>query len=478
MSGTALVARVAAMEVRALLRRILQDTVGDLVPARVAGPAVLVLLTGGTVLLTFQALDVGRALGSGFGPGLVAGLFSAAATALAMTALIGTHVWSRVTADERLRLAILPLGRRALTVVATVPALVPTAVGLYVSLPSLVVLTLTTQVGLATVVGSLALGFAVPLALAALWTVPLLVVRPRRDLVVVGLVALSLAGLLLHAVRRAGAGDAGIDAGGNPVLWVLTKTDRYTAGEALLSTLALVVSGAAVVGLRHLRARQRPRRARVQRASTGRPSRVPPAPRVWAGLVRIVWRQSSLVSEIGVAAVLGAVVCLVAAVLLVQDRFTHGYTALLIASGFGALPLLGLHSALGPTYRLTQLGVRPVDIRFGLAGAGLVFHTVSLLPGVVVLVWRGGTPVDVVVFAALSAVTFGIVLSVGSALRRVAGTSLGRSLGVALVMPPFFLLIRLGVPSWPLPAVLAAAVAALAVLTATLTLTVRRTSTV
>jgi hypothetical protein len=240
--------------------------------------------------------------------------------------------------------------------------------------------------------------------------------------------------------------------------------------------LLLAASTWALVAVRRLRSRQRPRRERPMRAVETTPSRVPAAPRVWGGLVRIICRQSSLVTEIGVAAVMSAVVCLFSAILLVQDRFTHGYTALLVAAGFGALPLLGLQSALGPTYRLTQMGLRPIDIRLGLASAGVLFQGVSLLPGVGVLLWRGADLSDIVVFAAFAAVTFGIVLSIGSALRRITATSLGRSLGVAMAMLPFFLLFQLGVPSWPVLGILGAALVALAVLATTLTVTVRRTS--
>lgn len=477
MSDLALVARVASAEVGELLRRIIRETVGDRVSTRASGLAVAVLLTGLTVLLTLQALGVGRQLGSGFGPGLVATIFTGSATALGMTALVGTHVWSRITSREREKLAILPLGRVTLSLLAAVPAMVPTALGLYVALPSVIAVGITTEVGAVTILGSVALGVGMPLALAALWTLPMLVLRPRRDLVVVALVAASLAALLGHALRLAATQDAApTGAVLNPVLWVLTNESQYSLSEAGLSLLLLTVSVVALATVRHLRSAQRPRPTRQAVDVAAPPARVPVAPRVWGGLVRVIWRQSSLVSEIGVAAVLGAAVCLFASILLVQGRFTHGYTALLVAAGFGALPLLGLQSALGPTYRLTQMGLRPSDIRLGLVGAGVAFQGLSLAPGVAVLVWRGASVTDVVVFGALAAVTFGIVLSIGSVLRRITATSLGRSLGVALTMVPIYLLIDIGVPSWPFLGIMAAAVGTLAFLGATLGLTVRRTS--
>ena len=197
---------------------------------------------------------------------------------------------------------------------------------------------------------------------------------------------------------------------------------------------------------------------------------------MWTGLVRVVWRRSSLVSEIGVAAVLGAVVCFFASVLLVQDRFTHGYTALLVAAGFSALPLLGVPGALGPISRLTQVGLRPGDIRLGLVGAGALFHGVSLLPGAAVLVWRGVRVADLVVLGALAVVTFGITLSVGTLLRRITASSLGRSLAVAVAMVPFFGVAAAGLPSWPVAGILAAAVGSFAVLALTLAGAVRQRS--
>jgi hypothetical protein len=476
-SDLAVVARVASAEVGELLRRIIRETVGDRVSKRASGLAVAALLTGLTVLLTLQALGVGRQLGSGFGPGMVATIFTGFATALGMTALVGTHVWSRITSRERERLAILPLGRVRLSLLAAVPALVPTALGLYLALPSIIALSITTRVGAVTILGSVALGVGMPLALAALWTLPMLVLRPRRDLVVVALVAVSLAALLGHALRLAATqGAAPTGTVPNPVLWVLTKGSQYSLSEAALSLLFLTVSVVALATVRHLRSAQRPRPTRQAVNVAAPPARVPVAPRVWVGLVRVIWRQSSLVAEIGVAAVLGATVCFFASILLPQGRFTHAYTSLLIAAGFGALPLLGLQGTLGPTYRLTQMGMRPSDIRLGLVGAGVAFQGLSLAPGVAVLVWRGASVTDVVVFGALAAVTFGIVVSIGSVLRRITATSLGRSLGVALAMVPFYLLIRIGVPSWPFLGIMAAAVGTLAFLGATLGLTVRRTS--
>lgn len=479
MSDLALVARVASAQVGELLRRIIRETVGDRVSTWASELAVAALLTGLTVLLTLQALGVGRQVGSGFGPGVVATIFTGSATALGMTALVGMHVWSRITSREREKLAILPLGRVTLSLLAAVPAMVPTALGLCVALPSIITLSITTEVGAVTILGSVALGVGMPLALAALWTLPMLVLRPRRDLVVVALVAASLAALLGHALRLAAMQDAApTGAVLNPVLWVLTNESRYSLSEAGLSLLLLTVSVVALATVRHLRSAQRPRPRPTRQAVdvAAPPARVPVAPRVWGGLVRVIWRHSSLVSEIGVAAVLGATMCFFASILLVQGRFTHGYTALLVAAGFGALPLLGLQSALGPTYRLTQMGLRPSDIRLGLVGAAVAFQGLSLAPGVAVLVWRGASVTDVVVFGALAAVTFGIVLSIGSVLRRITATSLGRSLGVALAMAPFFLLIHIGVPSWPFLGIMAAAMGTLAFLGATLGLTVRRTS--
>lgn len=477
MSDLALVTRVASAEVGEIFRRIIRETVGDRLSTRILGLAVAALVTGLTVLFTLQAVKAGRELGGAYGPGVVASLFTGEATALAMTALVGAYIWSRTTSRQRERLAILPLGRRMLSLMAAVPAMVPTALGLCVALPASIALAITTEIGALTLLGSVALGVGMPLALAAIWTLPMLVIRPRRDLVVVALVAASLVGLLGHAiwfVAKQDAAPTGVVL--NPVLWVLTNGSQYSLIAVGVSLLLLTVSAVAFATVRHLRSTQRPRPTR-QVVNVAAPSaRVPVALRVWGGLVRVIWRQSSLVSEIGLAAVWSAFMCFLASILLPQGRFTHGYTALLVAACFGALPLLGLQSTLGPTYRLTQMGLRPSDIRLGLVGAAVVFQGTTLAPGVAVLVWRGASATDVVVFGALAAVTFGIVLSLGSVLRRITGTALGRTLGVAFAMVPLYLLIDIGVPSWPFLGIMAAAVGSLAFLGATLGLTVRRTS--
>lgn len=471
-----MVAKVAVAEVRELLRRLARDALGERVSLRTSALVAGCGLTVVTLVLAWRALDTGRQLGVGFGPGLLAALFTGSGVALGMTALVGAHVWSRGTRVERERLAILPLGPRSLSTLAAVPAMVPAALGLYVALPSIIGLAVTTRIAPTTLVGSFALGVAMPLALAVVWTLPMVVLRPRRDLAVVALVAASLAAALAHALwlvsREAAAPSS---ARVNPVVWVLTNEEDYSAVAALVAVGLLGTSGVALGALRRVRGRQLPR-ARPRRRRTPLDGWLPAGPRVWTGLVRVVWRRSSLVSEIGVAAVLGAVVCFFASVLLVQDRFTHGYTALLVAAGFSALPLLGVPGALGPISRLTQVGLRPGDIRLGLVGAGALFHGVSLLPGAAVLVWRGVRVADLVVLVALAVVTFGITLSVGTLLRRITASSLGRSLAVAVAMVPFFAVAAAGLPSWPVAGILAAAVGSFAVLALTLAGAVRQRS--
>ncbi len=476
MSTPAVVAKVAVAEGRELLRRLAREALGDRVSIRTSATLAGSVLSVVTVVLAWRALDTGRQLGSGFGPGLLAALFTASGVALGMTALIGTHVWSRSTSVERERLAVLPLGPRALSALAAVPAMVPTALGLYVALPSILVLAFTTRIAPTTLVGSFALGFALPATLAVVWTVPMVVLRPRRDLAVVALVAASLAALLGHALWLMSQGDVAFGwARLNPLVWVLTNEEDYSAAASALGVGLLAASVAALGALRRVRARQQPR-TRLRRRRATLDGWLPAGPRVWTGLVRVVWRRSSLVSEIGVAAVLGAVVCFFASVLLVQDRFIHGYTALLVAAGFSALPLLGVPGALGPISRLTQMGMRPADIRLGVAGAGALFHLVSLLPGAAVLVWRGVRATDLIVLFALAVVTFGITLSVGTLLRRITASSLGRTLGVAVAMVPFFGVAVAGLPSWPVPGILAAAVGSSAFLALTLGGTVRQRS--
>ena len=94
MSDFAIVARVASAEVGELLRRIIRETVGSRVSTRASGLAVAALATGLTVLLTLQALEVGRQLGAGYGPGLVASILSSGTRPVRMVSSASkSHRW-------------------------------------------------------------------------------------------------------------------------------------------------------------------------------------------------------------------------------------------------------------------------------------------------------------------------------------------------------------------------------------------------
>ena len=464
---------VAGRQVNGATRRIVREVSGGRVPTHVAVPVVLALGLGVVTLLTLQSVSLGRQLGSGFGPGLVASVLSFAGMALGVTSIIGSHMWSDVTRREREALAVLPLGGWQLSVLAAVPALLPTLVALTAAVPSLVALGVTTRMSFGTMAGALALGLATPVVLAVVWTLPLLALRPRRDLVVVVWVALSLGAVAAHAFWAASqdaapAGPSRL----NPVLWVLRKPDQYTLTQTCAAVAALAAATGALLWLRRVRRSQTSRRSRrgALRTSPARSSLT--ALRVWTGLVRIIWRQSSLFSELGVAALLSALVSFLASVLLVQGRDVHGTTALLVAVGFGALPLLGVRSALGPTFRLTQLGMGAGDIRIGLTAAAAVFFGVPLLPGVLIMAWRGVALRHFVVMLALAAVAFAIVLSCGVVLRGITATSLGRTVGVGVCMALLYALIHAGLPTWPALAIVAAGVVSTALLALVLRLAV------
>ncbi|MGL5853134.1 MAG: hypothetical protein ACRCZD_20330 [Phycicoccus sp.] len=476
MSSTTVLLKVAGAEVRHLLRRLAREALGDRVSARTSGWVAAAGLTALTIFLAMRAVQTGGEIGSGFGPGLVATLFTGSAVALGMTAVIGMQMWSRSARAESERLAILPLGRPSLAALGAVASVVPSLLGLWVTLPSIVAIAMTTRIPPTTALGAFTLGLAMPLALAAFWTIPMVLLRPRRDLVVVGLVALSLVAALAHALWQASQ-DAGAPSWArfNPVLWVLTNADEYSSVTALLSVAALALSVVVLVVLRRIRIRQTPRELPWE-LPTGLTSRLPIRVRLQLALVRIVWRRSSLVSELGVAIVLSTVICAVASVLLGQARLAHGYTALLIAAAFAALPLLGVPGTLVPVSTLVQLGMRPRDIRAGLVGAAALFHTSSLVPGAAVLIWRGAQPVHLGVWCALVAVTFGIALGVGVVLRRITSTSLGRSAAVATAMPPFFGVVMIGLPTWPAAAITATAAGVGVVLVSVLTASIRQRS--
>ena len=470
------VVRVAGRQVGDVLRRLVRELTGGRVRPDIGIAVITVGLAAGAGLLTLQALRTGQQLGPGYGPGLIASIVSVAGVALGMTSLIGTHMWARSTQVERERLAVLPLRGWPLSLLAGTPSLLPSAVALTAATPSVVVLGLTTRIDLASLVGALTLGLALPLALGVVWTVPMLLLRPRRDLAVVVLVALSLGGLTGHAVWAASrtADDAGWQP--NPVLSVLVRSEQYTVGEALATTVALGVSAALLLLVRRTRRRQQPRRRRALGGDVAAALPLPAVVRVWLGVVRVIWRQSSLVSELGVAVLLSGLIFFFASVAWAQGQEVYGRTAVFVAAGFGALPLLGVRSALGSTARLTQLGMRAGDIRAGLVGAGVLFHMVTMLPGLGILLWRGVSGGRLVTAALLTLVVFTVALSCGSVLRRVTATSVGRTVAVGVSMVVFYALLQAGLTSWPPTAIAGTALAGVAVLAGVLRFTVSQSS--
>lgn len=477
MKSVGLMLFVAGTQFRNLLLRLYDQTLGGLIPYRLFVVLMASVPLAILMWLSAEAHSVGSELSSTFGPGLAAGLFFFGAMSLGATAIIGQRIWSGNIQAERERLAVLPLQHHSLSLLSALPTLTPVLLGLGVSLPPLVLLSGPTGIGLGTGIGAAALGLSVPIALAAAWSgIALLVRRPRADqamgLVLVG--ALML--LWAHALWLAGRESTDITLGGgfSPVVWVLRTEGNYTASQILLCLGGLAASTFVLVAVKSLRRRLPPRQQEGSLQVALFRDGVPLSSRVWEGLVRVALRQSALASEIGIAALLCASVSFLSSYLWVQGRHSDASTAMLVAAGFAALPLLGLRNAVGPTYRLVQLGVRTVDARVGVVMAAAFFFVAALLPGLALHLWRGVGPFGVLRFILISVVSFSVGLVVASLLRRITESSLGRTLAAFVLAGPLVAMVATDLQNASTSVLVGVAISSVLVATMVLAATLRR----
>jgi hypothetical protein len=469
---------VATAQIKNLLRRTHRGSpmgwVDERVVGLVAAGALVVLAGVGTV----QSARVGARMGSTFGPGPIATTMSFTGALTAVTAIIAASIWRRQVREEAARLGVLPLGSRAVRVLSLVPALLPVSLGVLVSAPVLVAFAVMSGTGVITLVTGVALGACLTLIVHAVWVGVVGLVRPRADRAPALLTAITLVMFLAHAVWTATRRDGQDrwDAVANPVVWVLKRETAYSPLAMAAATAILVTALVLMAWVARAASRRRDGARAAADAgphhATDRIVLVPLGLRTPAWMIRLIWRQSAVASEIGTGAILGLLLAFLSSLLLAQGRAEHAAVGLFAMAGFCALPLMGVRSTLGSVPRLTSLGAGLADIRLGLIAAGVVFYLAAATPGVLLLILRDAPPASVAKLLLYGAVIFGPAMAIGSMMRTMTMHSLGRSAAVIATMLLLVGGFRAGVAQWSLPALAASAVVSGSVLAVVLWRTV------
>lgn len=475
MAGARASSLIAGQQLAEIVRLLHRAATGGRVPYVAFQVGLVILAWGGTGILLQRCWQAGRELGVGAGPGLATAMVFAAGSVAGAGLVVGVQLRSRVLRAERERLAILPLGRLALSVHASVPVVVPSALGALVSLLSIIALSTGMQRpptsllaasfwGTALALGMELLTMAVPAGLPGAQ-------RWRVGLLVGGLLGLYGHGLALISDANR---DPRSEGAWNPVVLMLLRDSEFSAVELLLAAAASCALGTLLlsIGVRRPGSRA-PRNARPSAPSRRQRWPWPAAWRVRLALVRIMVRHSAVTGEVLIMGSLGAVTGLVAAHLSGQGRADAADVLLVLTAALAALPTLGIRAALGPTERLRRLGVHPADARTSLVfGAILASGGVAMLVSTVLVV-RGVDLVTVARFWSFSVIVGALAFIAANLMRELAAFSVGRAITTIGYTVAVFVALNAGLPSRSLTATTSGAVLAIAagwlVLRATLT---------
>lgn len=464
----ALVTATASTLTGQTLRQLHRLTVARFVSFSTFSILLALLAVGVVSLLVLQSAQTGSALAAGSTDVVVllTGLLFVCGSLSGLALVLCRDLWSRHIRAEAERLAVLPLGRRSLAVLALLPSLLPPLIGAVVGVLGIVAFCWGLGQGPLTPLTGIAFGMAFAMSVGLLWILVLRAANAPAPSAL--LTSLTVGGLVVHAgwtTVQHGA-SPGAPHAWSPVVMALGRETPFSWWHSVVAVSLLVGLTWLFVEV-DLRGHTR-RRGTSCKGTTVRRSGMwlPPAGRVaWEVLLTIV-RQSSIRSEVGLSLALCGGAAWVAGRMEQVGRGDAAASTVVVAAVFSALPVLGLRSSLGPSYRLWLLGARASDVRAGFIAAASLCAGAGVLAALVVLQVMSSSTGLMLLILLWAAVSLGVATIVSIALRGVASTSIGRMAAtVGLLIPtltPLFAGMDL-MASWPILAVAAVSLGAAAV---------------
>lgn len=445
-----LVLATAAAQVGEIARRIHRLTLERFISFATFVALLTALGVAFVAVVVLQSASYGSSLASTAinGATLLSGVLFVCGSLAGAVGLLISDLWFRHVLAERERLAILPLGRRALTFLALVPTLFPVFVGVCVAVLSILAFCWGMRASPITPLSGFALGLTFALAIGLIWA-GLSRVRGLRLVRVGALTVATVAAITVHAgwtiidpARSESAPHRW-----SPMVVALSLDEPFAAWQSASILVGLTAAVWLTVAVGQLPraqgARLRPAHRRGIRARQRRWA-VPASWRVPVEVCSTIIRQSSLVTELGVAVIVCAGAAWISGRMDSLGRAEAADATLLVVAAFSALPILGLRSALGPVRRLWLLGARANDVRRGFVLAAVSTQAVGLVAAVAVLLATSMTLRVAVLLFIFATLTFGLAVLIANVMRAVADISVGRAAASLALMAPVMLMLFTG----------------------------------